>query len=329
MEKKHQKYDLYQMQSLPLEAKIRMTQLRIRQWHEAWDGKVYVSFSGGKDSTVLLDIVRKIYPEVPAVFSDTGLEYPEIRDFVRQQDNVTIIKPEMNFRQVVLEYGYPVISKEVARALHYARKTEDTKSKIYYMKKFNGEIMYEGKKSAYNLDSWKFMLDAPFEANAVCCDIMKKRPFHKYEKETGNRPIVGTMASESRLRYQGWIAHGCNAFESKRPQSNPLSFWTEQDILTYLLEYQIPYCSVYGTIVKTGRKRKIGGIELNEDELTTTGCKRTGCMFCMFGCHLEKHPNRFEMMRENYPNQYNYCMKPVEEGGLGLDKVLNFIGVKH
>ena len=66
-------WELKQKQSLPLEAKIAMTLRRIREWYEYWDGNVYVSFSGGKDSTVLLHLVRQHYPGVPAVFSDTGL----------------------------------------------------------------------------------------------------------------------------------------------------------------------------------------------------------------------------------------------------------------
>jgi len=81
------------MQSWSLERKIQVTQTRIIDWYQTWDGAVYVSFSGGKDSTVLLDLVRRIYPDVPAVFCDTGLEYPEIRDFVKTKDNVEWIKP--------------------------------------------------------------------------------------------------------------------------------------------------------------------------------------------------------------------------------------------
>src|SRR5665254_2143 len=99
-------WELKQMQSLPLELKIIKTNLRIKEWYEAHDGQVYVSFSGGKDSTVLLDIVRKLYPDVPAVFADTGLEYPEIRRFVNTRTNVTIIKPKISFTEVLSKYGY-------------------------------------------------------------------------------------------------------------------------------------------------------------------------------------------------------------------------------
>ena len=114
--------DLLKLQALPLSLKIRLTQDRIRQWvNEFGEDGVYVSFSGGKDSTVLLDIVRKMYPNVTAVFCDTGLEYPEIREHVRKFDNVEWLKPKMQFRQVIEKYGYPVISKEVAQSVYEVR----------------------------------------------------------------------------------------------------------------------------------------------------------------------------------------------------------------
>ena len=120
---KHEMWELQQMQSLPLNVKIRMTQERIRQWvNEFGEDGVYVSFSGGKDSTVLLDIVRKMYPDIKAVFVDTGLEFPEIREFVKTFDNVEWLRPKKNFVQVIKEYGYPFISKEVSESVQGARK---------------------------------------------------------------------------------------------------------------------------------------------------------------------------------------------------------------
>lgn len=110
--------ELKMRQSLPLEAKISMTKLRIKEWvYEFGVEGVYVSFSGGKDSTVLLHIVREMFPEVPAVFSDTGLEYPEIRDFVRSFNNVIWVRPKMNFKQIINTFGYPFISKEMSSIL--------------------------------------------------------------------------------------------------------------------------------------------------------------------------------------------------------------------
>lgn len=326
---KHTAYDLIQMQSLPLDIKIRMTKERIQQWYEYWDGQVYVSFSGGKDSTVLKHIVDNMYDDIPSVFVNTGLEYPEIQKFAMSQKNVVTVRPEMRFDEVIKKYGYPVVSKEVAQTVWEAKKNAQTGKYAYRIKKLNGELLDKnGKYSSYNIPKWKFLLDAPYDISHKCCDVMKKRPAKTYEKKTGRKAIIGTLASESTLRKTQWVKYGCNAFESKRPTSQPLSFWTEQDILHYIKQFDVPYCSVYGDIVP-------------DDEgtiLRTTGCDRTGCMFCMFGCHLEKEPNRFQRLKETHPRQYEYCIgggeyvdgkwQPSKEG-LGLGKVLDYINVKY
>lgn len=116
-------YELQQMQSLPLEVKILKTKARIKEWVDYYgvDG-VYISFSGGKDSTVLLHIARSMYPEIKAVFSDTGLELPAIRNFVKKFDNVDWLKPKLTFSEVVVKYGYPLFGKEISHSIWYARK---------------------------------------------------------------------------------------------------------------------------------------------------------------------------------------------------------------
>ena len=121
----HTMTDLYQMQSLPLDAKIRMTERRIEAWiDEFGEDGVYISFSGGKDSTVLLDIVRNKmgYSDIPAVFVDVPTQYPELKEFVQTFDNVEIIKPKISFVQVCEKYGFPLISKEVSESVEGARK---------------------------------------------------------------------------------------------------------------------------------------------------------------------------------------------------------------
>lgn len=310
---KHTVADLKQMQSLPLDIKIEMTKRRIKEWYEAFDGNVYGSFSGGKDSTVLLHIARQMYQDIPAVFIDTGLEYPEIRDFVKSIADVTWLKPEMNFRKVIETYGYPLASKEISKQISAARRGAK-----------NAILAFDGKDVAGNeteyrkrYKKWKFLYESNIPISEKCCEVMKKKPAKKYEKETGRKPIIATMAEESTLRAQAWLKNGCNAFDGKRRTSQPMSFWTEQDVLTYLKEYHIPYAPVYGEIVDENGKLK------------TTGASRTGCMFCMFGVHLEKEPNRFQCMKITHPKIHDYCMKPMADGGLGLAEVLDFIGVKH
>ena len=341
---RHGKDDLRQMQSLPLEAKILMTQRRIRDWYDYWQGEVHVSFSGGKDSTVLKHIVDGMYDDVPAVFVNTGLEYPEIQNFVREikagkyecfNPDVVIVRPEMRFDEVIRVYGYPVVSKEVAEVVEAVRRhLQSGNFNSYRMKRLNGELLDKnGNKSQFNCESWKFLLDADFKISSKCCDVMKKHPAKKYERDTGRKAMIGTMAAESQARRHAWTKTGCNAYESKRPQSKPLSFWTEQDILHYIKRFNVPYCPVYGDI-RVKRDPEAAENQINlidylgdyepEDVLETTGCTRTGCMFCMFGCHLEKEPNRFQRMKTTHPKQYEYCMDK-----LGLKEVLEYIGVPY
>ena len=310
----HTHEELKALQALPLERKILVSQTRITEWYLRHEGQVYVSFSGGKDSTVLLHMVRTIFPDVPAVFVDTGLEYPEIKEFVKSFDNVTILRPEKSFRQVIQEYGYPVFSKEVADIINGARRSVPC-----YVQKING-LDKDGNPNVYRSRCLKYrkFLDAPFKISGKCCGVMKKQPAKKYEKESGRKPFIATMACESFMRQTAWIKYGCNIFLDKRPISKPMSFWTEQDVLQYLKLYNLPYASVYGKI------------EQDENgQYYTTGCKRTGCMFCMFGIHLEKEPNRFQRMKETHPQIWEYCLKPMEEGGLGIAEVLDYIGVPY
>ena len=135
----HDAKRLLELQALPLERKIQISQARIIEWYKHYDGKVVVSFSGGKDSTVLLHMVRQLYPGVKAVFSNTGLEYASIQRHVKTFDNVDIIVPPMRFDQVISMYGYPLISKEVAEAIYYARRIRSQNGKVEREREPNNE----------------------------------------------------------------------------------------------------------------------------------------------------------------------------------------------
>lgn len=119
------KITLRQFQALPLRAKVLMSQNRIREWYNHFNGDVCVSFSGGKDSTVLATLVHDLYPNVPLVFANTGLEYPEIQAFARKM-GAEFVRPKMSFSEVISTYGYPIISKENAEAIYYARKIRNS-----------------------------------------------------------------------------------------------------------------------------------------------------------------------------------------------------------
>lgn len=309
---------------------------------EVYDGACYVSFSGGKDSTVLADLAARFCKrygyKLVLLFVNTGLEYPEIQKHVKEfhkyleakydmEIDLTIKRPEMRFDQVLKTYGYPVISKEIAALLHDARVCasngiEDS----YAVRKFNGTYVSKNGTTGFSVEKYAYLLDAPFNVSHKCCDVMKKRPAHRFSAENGLMPIVGTTANESRLRRQSWMKYGCNAFGNKKnPASRPLSFWTEQDILEYIAKHDLPIASVYGQVVQDEKTGKY----------TTTGATRTGCVFCLFGAHC-KDDCRFLSLKETHPRQYNYCINGGEydesgkwvpsKEGLGLSKVLDYIG---
>ena len=304
--------DLQILQAQDLELKVMLTKQRIREWVTAFSSQgVYISFSGGKDSTVLLHLVRSIYPDVEAVFVNTGLEYPEIQRFVKTFDNVRILYPDMSFKEVISTYGYPLLSKSIAHKIESGRR--GLKWAYKYLE--GTATTKSGKLSVYNAKKYHPLLDADFNISHKCCDVMKKNPVHKYENESGKVPIIATMASESKTRLSGWLRTGCNAFDSKNLMSKPMSFWTEQDVLQYIKEENLPIVSVYGDIVPAGGQLVFEGCGC---KLCTTGCDRTGCIFCGFGAHLEKGEGRFQRLKRTHPKQYDFCINggAYDEDGL-------------
>lgn len=266
------------LQNYSLVAKIAHSKRKIQEWYEHYNGLVYVSFSGGKDSTVLLNLVRSIYPDVPAVFADTGLEFPEIRDFVKTIDNVEWVKPKLTFNAVIEKYGWPIISKEQACYIDQCRSTKSEKLRNV---RLNGKDNYRKPSIGKISEKWKYLLNAPFKISDRCCYIMKKNPLKSYETKTKRKPIIGTMASESSIRTLNYHRNGCNAFNLKRPISTPIIFWNDNDIWNYIKINEIKYSDIYDI-----------------------GYTRTGCMFCLFGLHLEKEETRLEKMKRTHPKIY-------------------------
>jgi len=249
----------------------------------------------------MLDIVRRDYPDVPAVFCDTGLEFPEIRDFVKTFDNVTWLKPKMSFKAVIEKYGFPVPSKKQATMIERLRTYPATQSNENTRRLYMTGINSKGKKiSGFKIaERWKPLLDAPFKVSGTCCDVMKKEPSASYAKKTGRRGITGEMATDSQMRRSVYLQQGCNAFEAKNPKSMPLAFWSDSDIWKYIRSNDVDYSKIYDM-----------------------GYSRTGCAFCAFGAHLEKKENRFQKMKRTHPNLHKYCMNK-----LGMREVLEYCGI--
>lgn len=274
-----------------MKSKLDYTRDLIHCWVESWgiDG-VYVAFSGGKDSTVLLHIARQLYPGIVGVFNNTGLELPEIVKFVRTFDNITELRPKVPFHRVIEKYGWPIVSKEQAQFIYEYRNTKSDKLRNL---RWNGRPNGRSKIS----EKWKFLVDAPFKIGPQCCDKLKKDPAKRFEKTTGRKPILGVMAGESQLRRQ---AHTCNLYDVKRPISKPLLRWNEADIWKYIREFNVSYCEAYDN-----------------------GWERTGCVFCMYGIHKD-NPNRFQMIKQTHPKLYDYCINK-----LGAKEVLDFMRIPY
>jgi 3'-phosphoadenosine 5'-phosphosulfate sulfotransferase (PAPS reductase)/FAD synthetase len=290
-------------QNWTLEQKIDHTVGTIEAFLSKMEGKGYISFSGGKDSTVMLNIARRyIQKDFPSVFCNTGNEFPEIVQFVRTFNDVTIIKPKMRIPEVLEKYGFPLVSKEQSQ---YIRQARNTKSEILRNIRVNGKKARKGYIQGKIDEKWKFLLKAPFEISEKCCNILKKAPFHEYNRQTGLYPVIGTMASESRLRFQKWLKYGCNSFETNMIASYPLSVWNEADIWEYINKFKIKYSPIYDK-----------------------GCSRTGCMFCGFGCHLEKGMyNRFDMLYHTHHKAYQIFMNYTNSGVTYRD-ALEYIGTE-
>ena len=315
-----------QRQSLDTESKVIMTKRRIREWYEHFDGDVYVAFSGGKDSTVLLDLVWSIYPDVPAVFSNTGLELRDIKDFVRftakrgltsivngkrvwRNGDVVQVRPEKNFKEVIEDDGYALIGKRQSKQIRTLKQGLTEKNKNVY-KLYDEGITSEGRDAPrWKLaNKWRFLIDEDIKISEKCCDHLKKNPTKKYEKDTGRVKFTGMMAVEG--GYRGDIEE-CNAFHQKEPASQPMIFWLEDDVINYIESRKLKISKAY-----KWQKNEFG--ETVEPE------KRTGCAFCMFGVHLEKGTNRFQKLYKRDRRMWDVAINK-----LGLKKPLDLIDVKY
>ena len=214
----------------------------------------------------------------------------------------------MNFRQVIETYGWVFPSKAVAKYVRDARKGVQ-----YATMMLEGKTT-DGAPSKFNRDRyarWKYLVDAPFKISDRCCTVMKEKPLNAYHKETGRKPYIGLLASESLRRQNAWQRTGCNAFDTVNPNSKPLAFWTEQDILVFIKQENLKIADVYGSIVEENGRLK------------TTGEQRTGCMYCLIGAHLHK-PNRIQRLKETDPARYEYAMEQ-----LGMREVLEWLKIPH
>ena len=263
-----------------------------------FEGKVYVSFSGGKDSVVMLSLVELIIPNVQCVFVMTGCESPSVCRFVRQQQehhNIEIIRPEKTLRQVFAEYGFPLVSKKTAHDIECVRRNPYCKSSRNKLWLGNPHHIPE---------RWMYLLNEPYQVSARCCFWLKHQPAYEYHKRTGLNPYIGLLASESYQRTLGYIQQGgCNVFAESgknHPRSLPLAIWTDDDVWAYIRDRRLSLPDIY-----------------------EQGAIRTGCMGCGFGAHL--NTSGIDTMQRLWPKWYDMVMNYENNGiryGDALRKVI-------
>jgi 3'-phosphoadenosine 5'-phosphosulfate sulfotransferase (PAPS reductase)/FAD synthetase len=282
---KGRKYKLICLQSLPLEIKIKKSMIAIEDIiNQFGKDKVYISYSGGKDSTVLSHLIRQKYPDILHIFSNTTNEYPETLQHIQWEVNengmnLKIAYPEdkyknkFNFKKVVEKYGFPMFSKEVSCAIRTYRRAETERTKQNSLDYI--ERNYKKYKPYINLN-----------ISDKCCEMLKKGPARKMARKLKMEcTFIGVLADESRKREVDWILHGCNYQTSKDMQSRPLSFWMEKDIYEYIEKFNVKIPKLY-----------------------EMGYNRNGCMYCGFGVHHEGEANRYKKLKETHPRAYGYLV---------------------
>jgi len=338
------KQKMQQRMALPFEDKLQLTKIRIKDWYKHWDGEVYVAFSGGRDSTVLLHIVRSIYPDVPAVFSDTGLEMPEIREFVKTIENVVRVRPKKPFNRVIQEDGFALVSKQTAKMIRVLKEGDTGKNSNMY-NLYNTGYNRAGQFSQRWMlpKKWRKVVESDIKVSEACCDHLKKEPLDTYAKESGRFPFTGMMIAEGGARER---LTKCNAYDATHPKSSPLLFWSQDDIREYIATRHVEICGVYydrlinesGDVISSSNSDSFDELISGRDvdstfsdiTIFTDGTmlvpaeSRTGCMFCMFGVHLERGANRFQRMYLTHPRHWDTCINK-----LGLKHPLDLIDVKY
>ena len=278
-----------------LDDKIKLAEDEIKKHYDLNNGNIFISFSGGKDSTVLRHIALKLYPDIKVVFSDTTNELLEIYKYVKSFDNIIWVNPVMNFKNVIEKYGFPLVSKEVSQKVNDLKHSQGKRLKNTRLK---GDIKGNGKLS----NKWQFLAEQTFDVTHKCCKILKKDPLDKWAKANNMMPIIGLISDESRLREQLAL------YGSDNGKVYPFlrNGWIEKDIWDYAKKYNIRFAECY--------------YDRYVDDFLIKARTRTGCEYCGFGIHLEKD-SRFLRSSLLAPKRYKKMMSLKNNGITFLDAI--------
>lgn len=315
-----------ELQRLPYDVKRDWAICKAQEFYEEMKGKVFCSV-GGLDSMVLIIMLRKYVDPGIIGMSVSSLEDRSIQMIHRQLPNMAIVKPYKTMVQVIREHGYPVISKEKAGKIQMLQRPTAKNATVRNAIITGDTGAYGGWKKGTRMrlpEKWLRLFagpenekygtkyqTAPFRVSPDCCYWMKEKPADDWAKKAGLKPYMGLMASEGGQRQKALMKHGCNYYGKTVQRSCPFAIFMRDDLLRLALELKVPVPEIYGEI-----KEQPNGL------LETTEAKRTGCMDCGFGIHVEGRPHRFDRMRQKDYRQWKFWMYDMEWG-----KVLDYIGI--
>ena len=312
----------------PYEFKVRYAEMRAREFADECDrrGLNYHVSVGGLDSITLLVFLRHIGIDCPAV-SASSLEDKSIQA-IHKALGVETVKPLRSKVDVIREYGFPVLSKEIAGKIMLLQKQTPESATVRHAIITGETGEYGGNRTGTRMqlsDKWLQLFGgadpegaalgykaAPFKVSDRCCYYLKEKPCDNWAREHKSVPFLGLMASEGRRREKALMMHGCNYFGETTIRSAPFAIFDRQDILRLALDLNVPIPEIYGRIVRE-----------TDGTLRTTKAQRTGCSMCGFGIHLDKRPHTFDLLYDRNPQEWEFWMYKV-----GWGDVLDYIGVE-
>lgn len=197
-----------------------------------------VCWSGGKDSTVVLDLVRKHWRDIPVIFIKSGIEFNETYDYIDKYSrdnnlNLHISESNYNFWDIGEQHGWPIFGKSISSNVQRARSTGNIRKNLSKL-----EIR---------------LVESDIKISNKCNFYLQEKPGKEKEKELkADAKFIGIRADESRARSRLWVDHGDNYFVKryyKRGEGiwkiNPIAIWSETDVWQYLHHRKIPTCELY------------------------------------------------------------------------------------
>ena len=273
---------------------------RIIRHYEETEGKIYLSFSGGKDSTVLAHLIMMadLPTQIPFVFANTGIELEATYKFVREfpYDNVVVVKPRKPYAQILRDYGKPALSKIKSEGLStYQRhldeplKTARARQMIIGVRERAG-VQIPSSRNAYKLANKHMHFvhpDTEIKFANKCCQFMKKYPFKDFAKENDmNGAYSGVRVAEGGAR--AIMYKSCTVIKKQGNKnyltSLPIYDWSDEIVEEFIQFYNIKLSDAYEKY----------------------GCERTGCIGCPYARDLKFE---LKMLYDNEPLKYKAVMK--------------------